>query len=71
MLDLSDGTLSDDGAEALLASDKIKQLKHLDLSYHFMTDETMEQFNQLGMSVDVSDQQESDEDDWRFPMLTE
>ncbi|MGF6357645.1 hypothetical protein ABIE27_005606 [Paenibacillus sp. 4624] len=71
VLDLSDGTLSDEGAEALLASDKIKQLKYLDLSYHFMTDEVMERFNQLGISVDVSDQQESDEDDWRFPMVTE
>ncbi|KAA8784756.1 hypothetical protein EC604_12955 [Paenibacillus amylolyticus] len=71
VLDLSDGTLSDEGAEALIASDKIKQLKYLDLSYHFMTDEVMERFNQLGISVDVSDQQESDEDDWRFPMVTE
>ncbi|WP_434749691.1 STM4015 family protein [Paenibacillus amylolyticus] len=71
VLDLSEGTLSDEGAEALLASEKVKQLKHLNLSYHFMTDEMMERFNQSGMSVDVSDQQESDEDDWRFPMLTE
>lgn len=71
VLDLSEGTLSDEGAEALLASEQIKQLKHLNLSYHYMTDEMMERFNQSGMSVDVSDQQESDEDDWRFPMLTE
>ncbi|MDT0126297.1 STM4015 family protein [Paenibacillus sp. RRE4] len=71
ILDFSEGTLSDEGAEALLASEQIKQLKHLNLSYHFMTDEMMERFKQSGMSVDVSDQQESDEDDWRFPMLTE
>ena len=71
ILDFSEGTLSDEGAEALLASEKVKQLKHLNLSYHFMTDDMMERFKQSGMSVDVSDQQESDEDDWRFPMLTE
>ncbi|WP_339237153.1 STM4015 family protein [Paenibacillus sp. FSL R5-0517] len=71
VLDLSEGTLSDEGAEALLASDKIKQLKHLDLSYHYMTDEMIRRWNQSGISVDVSDQQQSDEDDWRYPSLTE
>ncbi|MNW58055.1 hypothetical protein D3C74_358960 [compost metagenome] len=71
ILDLSEGTLSDEGAEALLASDKIKQLKHLDLSYHYMTDEMIRRWKQSGISVDVSDQQQSDEDDWRYPSLTE
>ncbi|MEK4664473.1 STM4015 family protein [Priestia sp. FSL H7-0729] len=71
VLDLSQGTLSDEGAEALLASDKIKKLKHLDLSYHYMTDEMIRRWNQSGISVDVSDQQQSDEDDWRYPSLTE
>ncbi|MCP1186292.1 STM4015 family protein [Paenibacillus sp. 1781tsa1] len=71
VLDLSQGTLSDEGAEALLASDKIKQLKHLDLSYHYMTDEMIRRWNQSDISVDVSDQQQSDEDDWRYPSLTE
>ncbi|GGH61320.1 hypothetical protein GCM10008014_36650 [Paenibacillus silvae] len=71
VLDLSEGTLSDEGAEALLASDKIKQLKHLNLSYHYMSDEMMARWEQSGIPVNVSDQQESDEDDWRFPMITE
>ena len=71
MLDLSEGTLSDEGAEALLTSDKVKKLKHLNLSYHYMTDQMMQRWKQSGLSVDISDQQESDEDDWRFPMLTE
>ncbi|MGE6577880.1 STM4015 family protein [Paenibacillus xylanexedens] len=71
VLDLSQGTLSDEGAEALLASDKIKKLKHLDLSYHYMTNEMISRWNQSGISVDVSDQQQSDEDDWRYPSLTE
>ncbi|CAI6082930.1 hypothetical protein PAECIP112173_03731 [Paenibacillus sp. JJ-100] len=71
VLDLSEGTLSDEGAEALLTSDKVKKLKHLNLSYHYMTDKMMQRWKQSGLSVDISDQQESDEDDWRFPMLTE
>ncbi|WJH27963.1 STM4015 family protein [Paenibacillus sp. CC-CFT742] len=71
VLDLSQGTLSDEGAEALLASDKIKKLKHLDLSYHYMTDEMLIRWKRSGLSVDVSDQQQSDEDDWRYPSLTE
>ncbi|MEK4366831.1 MULTISPECIES: STM4015 family protein [unclassified Paenibacillus] len=71
VLDLSQGTLSDEGAEALLASDKIKKLKHLDLSYHYMTNEMISRWNRSGISVDVSDQQQSDEDDWRYPSLTE
>ncbi|WP_183562729.1 STM4015 family protein [Paenibacillus endophyticus] len=70
-LDLSYGTLTDEGGEALLASARIKQLKHLDLSYHYMSDELVLRWQQSGMSVDVKDQQESDEDDWRYPFLTE
>ncbi|WP_211297067.1 STM4015 family protein [Paenibacillus castaneae] len=70
-LDLSYGTLSDEGAEALLASARIKKLKHLNLSYHYMSDEMIERWKQSGLSVDVSDQQDTDEDDWRYPFLTE
>lgn len=72
VLDLSYGTLSDQGAEALIASDKVRKLKHLNLCYHYMTDEMIERWKQTGLSVDVSDQQEADdEDDWRYPFLTE
>ncbi|OBZ08554.1 hypothetical protein A7975_26055 [Bacillus sp. FJAT-26390] len=70
-LDLSYGTLSDEGGEALLASERIKKLKHLNLSYHYMTGELLERWKQSGLSVDVTDQQEADEDDWRYPFLTE
>ncbi|WKL03555.1 STM4015 family protein [Paenibacillus amylolyticus] len=71
VLDLSEGTLTDEGAEALMKSDKIQKLKHLNLSYHYMTDKMITRWKQSGISVDVSDQQQSDEDDWRFPLLTE
>lgn len=71
VLDLSMGTLSDQGAEALLASESVRKLKHLNLSYHYMSDEMLLKWKQSGLSVDVSEQQESDEDDWRYPALTE
>lgn len=38
-LDLSLGTLGDEGAEALLASGVLKALKRLDIHHHFVTDE--------------------------------
>jgi len=71
ILDLSYGTLSDEGGKALLASERVKKLKHLNLSYHYMSDELLLRWKQAGLSVDVTDQQETDEDDWRYPFLTE
>ncbi len=73
-LDLSLGTLSDAGGQALLDSSAIKKLKKLDLHYHFLSDEMVKEFKKLGMQVDVSQQQESegdDEDEWRYPAVTE
>ncbi|GAA3410526.1 STM4015 family protein [Paenibacillus hodogayensis] len=69
-LDLSMGTLSDQGAEALLASDKVRKLQYLNLSYHYMSDETVERWKQTGLNVDTSEQQSVD-DDYRYPSLTE
>ncbi|WP_028551494.1 STM4015 family protein [Paenibacillus sp. UNC451MF] len=71
-LDLSMGTLTDKGAEALIQSDKIKNLKFLDLNYHYMSDEMMNRWSKSGLNVDTSDQQETDDDeDYRYPSLTE
>lgn len=71
-LDLSLGTLSDTGAEALLASSRIKGLQALNLSYHYMSDEMIARWRKSGLPVDVSDQQKSDDDeDWRYPSITE
>lgn len=69
-LDLSQGTLSDEGAQYLLASDSIKNLKKLDLHYHYMSNDMMKKFKALPLIVDVSDQQDI-EDDWRYPAVTE
>ncbi|MCZ8521341.1 MULTISPECIES: STM4015 family protein [Paenibacillus] len=71
-LDLSLGTLTDAGAEALINSEKIKKLEHLDLSHHYMSDEMMNRWKQSGLSVDISDQQDAEDDeDYRYPSLTE
>ncbi|WP_042203495.1 STM4015 family protein [Paenibacillus camerounensis] len=71
-LDLSLGTLSDTGAEALLASERIKGLQALNLSYHYMSDEMVARWRKSGLPADVSDQQKSDDDeDWRYPSITE
>ncbi|WP_341346776.1 STM4015 family protein [Paenibacillus sp. FSL H3-0469] len=71
-LDMSLGTLSDTGAEALLASERVKGLKLLNLSHHFMSDEMLLRLKNSGLPVDVSDQQQADDDDdWRYPSITE
>lgn len=71
VLDLSMGTLSDVGAEALLNNPKILQLEKLDVHHHFMTDEMMEKLRGLAIEVDVSDQEEDEDPDWRYPSVSE
>lgn len=71
-LDLSQGTLTDTGAEALLASSKIRRLKRLDLHYHYLSNEMMARLKkELDLVLDITEQQEADEDDWRYPAVTE
>ena len=70
-LDLSLGTLSDEGGRALLDSSAIKKLKKLDLHYHFLSDEMVKQFKKLGIPVDLTQQQTPEDDDWRYPAVTE
>ncbi|RAU99875.1 STM4015 family protein [Paenibacillus sp. YN15] len=69
-LDLSMGTLSDAGAEALLNSDRVKKLQRLDLSHHYMSEKMIKRWKQSGLNVDVSDAQGED-DEYRYPALTE
>ncbi len=75
-LDLSNGTLTDEGGQLLL--DKIPEypnIKELNLEYHFLSDEMMEKLEGLeGVEVCVDDPQEADEYDgevYYYPMLTE
>ncbi len=70
VLDLSLGTLTDKGAKAFLESPAVKQLKKLDLHYHWCSDEMTKKLADLG-NVDVSDQQEAEDDDWRYVAIGE
>lgn len=70
VLDFSMGTLTDEGAAALLDSERVKTLKKLDLSHHFCTAEMMTKLEALPIEVDASDQQD-EEDEWRFVALGE
>lgn len=61
-LDLSDGTMTDEGAEKLLASDLIRGLTGLDLHRNFLTEATTARLKTLCPKVDVSAQEEPDGD---------
>lgn len=61
VLDLSMGNLSDKGAEALIDNPAIKNLSRLILDHHYMSDETIEQFRDLGITVSADDAQEADD----------
>lgn len=63
-LDLSLGTLGDEGAAALLAGQPLTHLTKLDLHHHFMSDVMMQRLREAlpGVELDLSDQEEPD--DW-------
>jgi hypothetical protein len=60
VLDLSMGTLGDEGAAALYVSDRVRQLTRLDLSHHYCSDEMMNKMLSLPIEVDMSDQEVED-----------
>jgi len=62
-LDLSLGTLGDEGALALLDSSLVRGLRRLNLEYHFMSQETMMKFEALDIEVNVKHPQKPDEYD--------
>jgi hypothetical protein len=57
VLELSLGVLTDRGAEALLQSEGVKRLKHLDLHHHFLSDALMAKLKAALASVDLSEQE--------------
>lgn len=69
-LDLSLGTLTDEGAAALVASPRVHQLRKLSIVHHWCSDEVVEQLRGLGLEVDASEGQDR-EDDWRYVALGE
>ena len=76
-LDLSCGTITDKGGELLLRKlPELKNLKKLDLSYNYLSDEMKEKLTAAAPAVemDLSDSQEADEWDgelWYNAMVTE
>ncbi len=57
-LDLSLGTLGDEGALALLRGQSLSHLSFLDLHHHYLTDEGMAHVLASGLTVDLSEQQD-------------
>lgn len=62
-LDLSMGTLSDEGAQALLASPYLKGLKVLNLTYHYISPALVKKLKALPLTVHIGEAQEGDGDD--------
>ena len=72
VLDFSNGTLSNKGAEIIINNiDKLKGLKLLNLSYNFISDEIMEKLKKIPIEINVDEQMENDDDYGNYPMLTE
>ena len=63
VLDLSLGALSDAGAQALLDNPAIASLEKLDLHHHYCSDEMIKRLQQLPITIDVSEQEETDDYD--------
>ena len=64
VLDLSLGTLGDEGAAALLAGQPLTHLKKLDLHHHYISEPMQERLRAAlpGVEVDLSSQEQAD--DW-------
>lgn len=61
-LDLSLGTLTDEGASVLLTSEAFHGLKKIDLHHHFLSDGMMARLKESRLNIDLSDQNQADED---------
>ncbi|WP_017602411.1 STM4015 family protein [Nocardiopsis lucentensis] len=70
-LDLSKGTLSDEGASVLLDSPVFRNLKRLDLHHHYLSKDTAErlraEFTAAGIEIDVSHRREAELDEFYDP----
>lgn len=62
-LDLSKGTLGDEGGARLLEhADRFRHLKHLNVSESYLSDEIVAQLRAIVPSLDADDQEEPDDD---------
>jgi hypothetical protein len=62
VLDLSMGTLTDDGARALAGAPALSRLKKLDIHHHYVSPEAVAALAKRVPEVDASDRQEPDKD---------
>jgi predicted DNA-binding WGR domain protein len=62
-LDLSLGTLTDEGAKALMKLPQNAKLKRLDLHRHFLSNAMMKQLKTLPFSLNVAEQENTEESD--------
>jgi predicted DNA-binding WGR domain protein len=63
VLDFSLGTLSDKGAEALLAVPGLANLEELDIHHHFVSPASVRRLADLGITVNASDWEVEEEDE--------
>lgn len=75
VLDLSLGMISDVGASALLTGQPLTHLRRLDLSHHFLSAAMMarlaEELGSAGVDVDLSDANDSEDEDERYIAVSE
>ncbi len=75
VLDLSLGTLNDEGVKALTNAEKLGGLEKLDIHYHFVNAEPLAELKshlrKLKIKIDASEPQDADEDDYRSPQIGE
>lgn len=69
-LDLSMGTLGDDGAKALLASQFLQGLKVLDVRHHYISDRVVEQLKALPLTLEIDEAEDEDDGD-RYVQVSE
>jgi hypothetical protein len=70
-LDLSMGTLTDEGAKALLASPALQSLATLNLAHHYLSDKVVAAFKALPLEVDLSDAQSAEDEEDRYCAVSE
>jgi len=58
-LDLSLGTMTDEGGAALLASPGVKRLQSLDVHHHYMSEAMVAKLRAIGIEVDATERQET------------
>ncbi len=70
VLDLSMGTLTDEGAAALSETPELARLEKLDLHHHYVSEAGMQKLRTLDVEIDLSSREDV-EDDWRYPAVSE